>query len=391
MNDKGNSIFASSLIWFGAAVSIVEILTGTYFAPLGFQKGFLAILIGHLIGGLLMFFAGLIGAKTRLSAMNTVKRSFGYRGGILFAVLNVVQLVGWTSIMIYDGSLAAFRIADKPAWIWALIMGVLIILWIVIGVKNLEKLNIFAMSALFILTLILFKTVIMEQKNISHSLTEAISFGACVELAAAMPLSWLPVISDYTKDSHKPFKSTLISVLVYNIVSIWMYTIGILGALHTGSTDITLIMIQAGLGTVGLLIVLFSTVTTTFLDAFSAGVSAEAINLKLKEKPFAIITTVIGTIGAIFFPMDDITDFLFFIGSVFAPMIAIVITDYFILKKNSIKETVNYINLFVWVIGFIIYRMLLKHDLPFGNTFPDIIITVIITLLVNKFYKKRKV
>ena len=47
---KRTSLFANGLIWFGAGVSIAEILTGTYFAPLGFQKGLLAIIIGHIIG-----------------------------------------------------------------------------------------------------------------------------------------------------------------------------------------------------------------------------------------------------------------------------------------------------------------------------------------------------
>ena len=32
---KKTSVFQNSLIWFGAGVSIAEILTGTYFAPLG--------------------------------------------------------------------------------------------------------------------------------------------------------------------------------------------------------------------------------------------------------------------------------------------------------------------------------------------------------------------
>ena len=50
MEEKRTSVFENSLIWFGAAVSIAEILTGTYFAPLGFTKGLLAILIGHIIG-----------------------------------------------------------------------------------------------------------------------------------------------------------------------------------------------------------------------------------------------------------------------------------------------------------------------------------------------------
>ena len=105
MERKGTSVFSNGLIWFGAGVSLAEILTGTYFAPLGFGKAMAAILLGHLIGGLMMFAAGMIGAKERKSAMETVKMSFGERGSLLFAVLNVLQLVGWTAIMIYDGHL----------------------------------------------------------------------------------------------------------------------------------------------------------------------------------------------------------------------------------------------------------------------------------------------
>ena len=102
---KKTSTFQNGLIWFGAGVSIAEILTGTYFAPLGMTKGILAIVVGHIIGCALFFFAGLIGGRTGLSAMETVKMSFGKRGGLLFAFLNVLQLVGWTAIMIYDLSL----------------------------------------------------------------------------------------------------------------------------------------------------------------------------------------------------------------------------------------------------------------------------------------------
>ena len=69
MEEKRTSGFENGLIWFGAAVSIAEMLTGTYFAPLGFSKGLLAILIGHVIGCTMLFFAGLMGGKVRKSAM----------------------------------------------------------------------------------------------------------------------------------------------------------------------------------------------------------------------------------------------------------------------------------------------------------------------------------
>lgn len=84
MAKRGTSLIENGLIWFGAGVSIAEILTGTYFAPLGFTKGIAAILVGHAIGCALLFLAGLIGAKARKSAMETVKMSFGQKGGLLF-------------------------------------------------------------------------------------------------------------------------------------------------------------------------------------------------------------------------------------------------------------------------------------------------------------------
>lgn len=105
--EKKTSLFENGLIWFGAGVSIAEILTGTYFAPLGMAKGLAAILIGHVIGCVLLFLSGVIGGRLQKSAMETVKDSFGIHGGQLFAILNVLQLAGWTAIMIYDGALAA--------------------------------------------------------------------------------------------------------------------------------------------------------------------------------------------------------------------------------------------------------------------------------------------
>ena len=38
-NRKELPFLNNGLIWFGAGVSIAEILTGTYLAPLGFGKG----------------------------------------------------------------------------------------------------------------------------------------------------------------------------------------------------------------------------------------------------------------------------------------------------------------------------------------------------------------
>lgn len=388
MEKKGTSVFENGLIWFGAAVSIAEILTGTYLAPLGFGKGIAAILLGHVIGCLMMFLAGMIGGKMRKSAMETVKMSFGQKGGILFAMLNVLQLVGWTAIMIYDGALAANGVMHTGAWIWCIVIGALIILWIAVGITNLGKINTVAMAALFVLTLIM-SGVIFSGDGTAVVSGESMSFGAAVELSVAMPLSWLPVISDYTREAEKPVKATAVSVIVYGVVSCWMYVIGMGAAIYTGDSDIASIMYKAGLGILALLIVIFSTVTTTFLDAYSAGVSSESIFSKLKGSQVGIVVTLIGTVAAILFPMDDITDFLYLIGSVFAPMIAVQIADVFLLKKEGEPEGFNWRNLVIWLIGFVVYRWLMTVDIPVGNTLPDMVVVIVLCLIVNAVCGKK--
>ena len=386
---KKTSTFQNSLIWFGAGVSLAEILTGTSFAPLGMAKGFAAIVLGHIIGCALFFLAGLIGGRTGRSAMETGKMSFGHTGGLLFAFLNVLQLVGWTAIMIYDGALAIGGIFDAGHWIWCLVIGGLIIVWILVGITNLGLINKISMAALFILTLVLCKVIFFSGASAGGDLGEAMSFGAAVELAVAMPLSWLPLISDYTREAEKPFQATLASTLTYGVVSCWMYVIGMGAAIYTGEYDIAQIMVKAGLGIAALVILVLSTVTTTFLDAWSAGISAESLSSKLNGKWTAVVVSVVGIAGAILFPMDDITGFLYLIGSVFAPMIAVQIADHFLLRRDSFGVGFDVRNLIIWLVGFILYRLLMNVDIVVGYTLVDMVITVALCLIVDRLIPKK--
>ena len=381
---KKTSTAQNGLIWFGAGVSLAEILTGTAFAPLGMARGFAAILLGHLIGGALMLLAGLIGGRTGRSAMETVKMSFGQKGGLLFAFLNVVQLLGWTAIMIYDGALAVGGIFPVGHWVWCLVIGGLIVLWVLVGVTDLGWINRVSMAALFLLTLVLCKVIFFDGAPSTAALGEAMTFGAAVELAVAMPLSWLPLISDYTSQAEKPAQATLVSVAVYGLVSCWMYVIGMGAAIYTGESDIAVIMVKAGLGAAALVILFLSTVTTTFLDAWSAGISAQSLSEKLSGKWVAVAVTAAGIAGAILFPMDDITGFLYFIGSVFAPMIAIQIADSFLLRRDRFGAEADWRNLILWLIGFGAYRLLMGVDTPVGYTLPDMALTVALCLLAEK-------
>lgn len=385
--EKKTSLFENGLIWFGAGVSIAEILTGTYFAPLGMAKGLAAILIGHVIGCVLLFLSGVIGGRLRKSAMETVKDSFGIHGGQLFAILNVLQLAGWTAIMIYDGALAA---REFSGWSVDLVSFDWCFNYCLDPDWNHQSWKIqYSRNGCPLYSDTYFSKVIFFNGTASVVQDEAMSFGAAVELAVAMPLSWLPLISDYTREAKQPVKATAVSAIVYGIVSCFMYLIGMGASIFTGESDIAQIMVKAGLGAAGLLIVVFSTVTTTFLDAYSAGISSESIVSGIKGNYVAIAITIIGTIAAIVYPMDDITNFLYLIGSVFAPMIAIQIADFYILKRKSTDKPFQWRNLFIWLIGFIMYRILMRIDIVCGNTLPDMLLTIALCLIAAKIVKEK--
>lgn len=399
MEENKTSVLSNGLIWFGAGVSMSEILTGTYFAPLGIKTGLFAILIGHIIGGILLFLAGYLGAKTRNNAMETVAVSFGRKGNLPFSVLNILQLAGWLAILNYDGALAANGIFSVGAGVWCAVIGVLLLLWVLVGLKRLEKINMVAMTALFLMTLVLCFVIVTRGNfgtlfNGSSVNKDVLTFGAAIELSAAMPLSWIPVISDYTSNSTKPVKATVVSTIVYCLVSCWMYLIGMSAAISMGTSDIAQISLRAGLGVVGLLIILFSTVTTNFLAAHSAGVSGEVIGESFSKhingKYLSILVVLLGTIAAILYPMDNIEDFLYLINSVFAPMIAVMIADFFFNKKRSVTKEWDWTNLIVWLIGLSLYRVLMHVDIVIGYTLPDIVITAVLCVIVHRILPKNR-
>lgn len=82
--------------------------------------------------------------------------------------------------------------------------------------------------------------------------------------------------------------------------------------------------------------------------------------------------------------------FLSFIGSVFAPMFAILLTEYFIMKKENIDnhKLFDWKNIILWAAGVIIYQIFLQFDLILESTFPVMIIIGLICITVKNISKK---
>jgi putative hydroxymethylpyrimidine transporter CytX len=370
-------------LWFGAAVSIAEIMTGGLIAPLGFKIGLIVILLGHLIGTGILILGGIIGTREKVPSITSTSISFGVYGSYLFSILNILQLIGWTAVMIQSAANSVNTITQS---LWSfnnvlvciVFIGILTMLWLYFGKAGMKKLNITAVSLLFILTLVLGTIILRDKTLLAKASSDGMSFGGALELSIIMPLSWLPLIADYTRFAKSEKGGAYGSFIGYFLGSSWMYIIGLGAAIVSNNAEPSAMMLAANLGITALGIVILSTVTTTFLDVYSAGVSFLNIMPKFSEKRVGIIMTVIGTLAAIILPIENYQSFLYAIGSVFAPLFAILITDYFIIKKNTKLNSsvlVNFGAVIVWIIGIVTYYSFIKMDLILGATVPVMIIT----------------
>jgi purine-cytosine permease-like protein len=200
----------------------------------------------------------------------------------------------------------------------------------------------------------------------------------------------------------------------YFIISSWMYLIGLAASLAAQSPDpsgiVMNLMVEFGWAIPALIIVLFSTFTTTFLDIYSTAISGLNIVPKLGEQKGVVIGGILGTATALIFPsLLDYEHFLLFIGAMFCPLFGIVLIDYFLLRKGSIDledlytkegrywfwKGMNLPAIFAWAIGFAIYLgfspMLMEKVLgmkvafpwPMGSSLPSMILAGLIYWLLK--------
>jgi len=397
INSENNTLGFSHylFLWFGAAVSIAEILTGGILAPLGFQNGVMAIVLGHLVGTIILVLAGMIGTQQRIPAIVSTRISFGMYGSYLFSVLNVLQLVGWTAVMIIAAARSANEIS-KMLWsidhlsLWSIVIGALVLLWIALGREGgLKKVNMVAVFLLFGITVVLSQVVFKDSSALSAPPVGGMSFGEALELSVIMPLSWLPLIADYTRFAKNKRSAALGSGLGYFIGSCWMYIIGLGAAIVAGNPEPSAMMLAANLGLSALGIVILATVTTTFLDAYSAGVSFANMFPKWNEKWVALVMTIIGTLIALWIDIEQYENFLIAIGSIFAPLFAVLLTEYFIIKNRQIRPEclVNWSALFVWALGVVMYYQFIEMAFILGATIPVMIITSILYKIIWTYTK----
>jgi NCS1 family nucleobase:cation symporter-1 len=388
------------LLWAGAAVSLAEIWAGGLIVPLGLGLGLWAILIGHLIGNTPLALGGVIGSRWGIPTMVAVRASFGLRGSYLAAALNAIQLIGWTAVMLILCGGAAEAISktygfSNPAF-WVILSGAVTTFWALVGSRFWKWLQRFSVVALILLCGAMSYLVMTQygwDQLAQIPRQKEFPFMIGMDLVIAMPISWLPLVADYSrfaKNSKPCFWGTWIG---YFLVSSWMYLLGLAASLATKSPDpsgvVINLMVQFGWTVPALLVILFSTFTTTFLDIYSTAVSSLNIFPSLGERKGVLLGGILGTATALLFPtLLNYEHFLLFIGAMFCPLFGVVLVDYFLLRRGAVEpgdlyrkdgrywfwRGLNPRALAAWAVGFVLYLgfspLLLDKVLGMQTSFP---------------------
>lgn len=381
-------------LWFSLGIGLMVLQTGALLAPgLGLSGGLLAIFLGTLVGVALLASVGVIGCDTGLSSMAALKLSLGSRGALLPALLNVLQLIGWGAfeiIVMRDAAslLGARAFSDASVFsnplLWTLFFGALATLLAVSGPltfvrKVLRKWGIWLLLAACLwLTWNLFSKAdlgaLWAQKG-DGSLPLAVGF----DIAIAMPLSWLPLIADYSrfgKRAKKVFGGTAAGFFLGNV---WLMSLGVaytLAFAPSGEVNALLLALAgAGLG-IPLLLILLDESENAFADIHSAAVSGGVL-WRLKVEHLALAIGGICTLIACFAPLAQYQNFLLLIGSVFAPLFGVVLVDHFLVRKRSAQVTTALFcwpALLAWAGGVSTYHLLANVYPDVGATLPALVL-----------------
>lgn len=381
------SLMTLFAIWFGAGISIAEFWAGALLTPaLSLWAAIGVVIFGHIIGNAVMGLIALEGEETGLPTMVLSRAALGIKGSALPSLLNYLQLIGWTAIMLIVGANAmnvvsgAFGFQNYPLWI--IVLGVVVTLWTYIGPKKWESLEKFAASLLLILSLWLTYVTLRRfplGELLSKPGTGEMGVMLALDLVIAMPLSWAPLIADYSRFAKEKEGAFWGTYLGYFISSSLFYFVGALTNVAAGKADPIGIIVSYGIGIPAMLIILFSTVTTTFLDVYSAAITYKNISPKADARKQVLLVGALGTLLALVFPVDQYEGFLLLIGGAFVSLAAIMLTDYFLVKKGyNAEELLNEEGEFkgynrralgIWVMGFFFYMGLAVEGL-FGVHVP---------------------
>src|SRR5438552_7014039 len=376
----------------GLAIGLLVLLTGALLVPsLGFPAALLAIGVGSLIGCVPLALVGLAGSRENVPTMVLFRPVLGIRGSYLPSILNIVQLVGWTGFELWAMSLVAnqmsirlFHLSNR--WLWLGIVAVLCTLLalggpIIVVRRWLERFGAWVVAAVALW--ITFRVITVSDLGAlwSRPGTGGLPFWLAVDLVIAQPVSWLPLVADYTRFARTRSGAAVGTYVGYAVGNVWFYALGALLVLGAGLSDATpagLAQAMASLagGWIVLLTLLVGETDEAFADIYSAAVSAQNLRERLRQRRTILVVAAVGVGLAVWLNSRgaDATSsfelFLFLLGSVFVPLFGVFVADYFLLPRSTTgahsataeprsaaaAQSLRPAAFVAWAVGFLVYQ-----------------------------------
>ncbi len=400
------SFIDMALIWAGSAIAVNVWYSGSYLASVGWIPGVLMIIAGSTVGSAIFAAAGIIGAEKGVPSMVSVRGSFGIRGSYLMSILNYITLVGWTAWMIYINASAADLIGQMIFGLsgfqyWILIGGAACTLLALLRAEGWKWFTRASVTLLIAITLAM-NVVVFGGKGweaLASVPAGGMPYSIAFDLALIIPISWAPLAADYMRFARSVRGSFAGAFIGQGSVNAWFFITGLACALAFGLSDPTVYVAQVGgpvFGILALTAIWLGTITTTFLDIYSANMSLVNILPKVKEWQGSLATGIAGTAIAFLPWLDAFVPFLYIIGAVFVPMFAIVLADYFVVAKKRYDVDALYDPngrywywhglsvpaMISWIAGTVLYFMV-QHNFPeIGATLPSFGFTFLFYLLL---------
>ncbi|HEX9436331.1 MAG TPA: cytosine permease [Candidatus Limnocylindria bacterium] len=380
--------FDLAILWGDLGVGLLVLQAGALLVPgLGTGEALVAVLVGSVIGVLLLGIAAYIAADAGVPTMVLTRAAVGVRGSALPTILNVVQLLGWTSfeilVMAQFADATVSRLTGISAYpFWALFFAVFCTAMalggpLVVVRQWLEKFGAWAMLATTAVLFVLLATSFDLGAILRATGTGEFAFWLGVDLVIALPLSWFPLVADYDRFARTRSASFWGTAVGYFLANVSFFSLGLLYVLalktdvaHLNGELAGFLGGSALLGLVALVIILADETDEGFANIYSTAVSTQNLLSRVPQRLLVVIFGAVGFVLSIVLQNADYEWFLLLIGSFFVPLLGLVAADYFIVRGGRYEGGqlfardgrywyqggVNVVAVVVWLLGFLLYQ-----------------------------------
>jgi nucleobase:cation symporter-1, NCS1 family len=362
-------------LWGNLGMSILGPVTAIYILQpyqlkaMSYVGAAAAIIVGTILGTILVAAAAVPGAETGAPSMVLLRGLFGRRLSYLPTLVNVVQLVGWSVFEIVVISAAAEQLLpwDGHRWPYVVVGGVLTTLMAIRPLGVVRILRRYALVGVTVATIYLYVQLLRNpMPSLTHGSWTGFWPGADYAIAAAV--SFAPLASDYTRHAKSPRSAFGATMIGYTIAQSASYILGLVAiatvvrASDAASTHAMFgAFIAVPIGWLAFGILVARELDQSFADSYSTVVSVQNVFPRFDRRVLAVVVGAIATVLALALKIDDYANFLALLGSVFVPLTACLLVDYFVGSRRqwNVTETApsRPVMVLPWLVGVVVYQL----------------------------------